>query len=858
MRGELLEPWDHPFGVAWLTFDELAIELSLDSASAAAKFTSELQIVDRDATLTFELRDGEAGSGVELTATLDRLTAAEVIDFLADQLGATLPPAAPDLALSDIVLSVRTGRQSSVAFAASAEVAGQQVDVLLSTISQSGAHPAVVLGVQLDEWVLAEAVPELQGTLLNEIRFPPTALVLSTLEAELAAADLSAPVRSFFGQVAGGARGGSSSNYELDLRPGLSIFSSISFAGTDLEAPMEALGFSGANFPIVGTLPGSVLGLGGGGASVLDDLALSVALPSIAPPGSPEWFQSGRVSFVITGQPSLGLEGELTVVVDGEVFTFVVDAQFARVGGGVTISLFGALETDRPWEQPFSIEWLTLNRVAVELSVDAIGSVGLGFAGSMILGEKDIDVAVKLEVSPAGVPTNFILAGASAEGVSTNDLILLQRQIAQAANPGSRPLGLASDQPELSVRNIEFRFAPKASPVLDVEAGFVLAGDAFVAFEAGGPATRFGFLDFRITEDGLFALGHLTAYDLGPLAWDDIDLDVEASLADQHFFFGGAVEVFGARTQISINISTRSIFFAGQRALEDLRLIVDAFEVFISDPFGSVDKLPLLFEQLGVPQSQWVRDLVVALQQLADAGQQASTVALDTLLNGGSIPLIAFPVGGAEQVCGILTPIEIGDRCYTLPPAESPGVPLGGTARVCPLTSPQTHSDGRCYTTKPSTSTIETCPLAQPFKSGGRCYFIVPSLLDSNGTPNGGVAPNKTTVSIPGIPSGGRAKDACPITAPIKVGTRCYTIPPGEILRGTPEGGATKVCGVLVGRFENGRCWTVSPSEAAAGLAVPGLCKTYANISCSWEQLTSRDLRPLLVEGLVERLSFWE
>ena len=70
LRGELLEPWDQPFGVSWLTFDQLAIGLSLDSTGAAATFTSQLQIVDRDATLTFELQDGEAGSGVELTATL--------------------------------------------------------------------------------------------------------------------------------------------------------------------------------------------------------------------------------------------------------------------------------------------------------------------------------------------------------------------------------------------------------------------------------------------------------------------------------------------------------------------------------------------------------------------------------------------------------------------------------------------------------------------------------------------------------------------------------------------------------------------------------------------------------------------
>ena len=63
--------------------------------------------------------------------------------------------------------------------------------------------------------------------------------------------------------------------------------------------------------------------------------------------------------------------------------------------------------------------------------------VTLGFAGDMVLGEKDIDVAVAVTVSPAGVPTNFIFDGASEEGITMADLVALQQRMAKLNDPNA-------------------------------------------------------------------------------------------------------------------------------------------------------------------------------------------------------------------------------------------------------------------------------------------------------------------------------------------------------------------------------------------------------------------------------------
>ncbi|MEM8709205.1 MAG: hypothetical protein AAGE98_22290, partial [Actinomycetota bacterium] len=350
--GDLRSPWVAPFGVDWLTLDDLVMTVDLDADSAAAAFDASVWIADRQAQLEFALAADADTTSVELLASIDRLTAADASTFLARVSGASLPDQLPEVELSDVLIEISAGDGVTIGIGAMATIADQQADVLLSVESVPPSGRGVVFGVALDEWALRDALPALDGTALDSIVFPPTALIVSTIDGAVDPAALSAPAGRFFGNVGGGRA--------LTLSPGVSIHGELDLAGTELEAPLEALGFDGGSLPVVGTLPGSVLGMGGGGSagSPLADLALEVQLPEISGAGGPDWFERGRLALVVSGQPSLGLQGDMTVVVDGEELTFVVGAEFRRVPLGLELALFGELETQRPWESPFGVEWL--------------------------------------------------------------------------------------------------------------------------------------------------------------------------------------------------------------------------------------------------------------------------------------------------------------------------------------------------------------------------------------------------------------------------------------------------------------------------------------------------------------------
>jgi hypothetical protein len=89
------------------------------------------------------------------------------------------------------------------------------------------------------------------------------------------------------------------------------------------------------------------------------------------------------------------------------------------------------------------------------------------------------------------------------------------------------------------------------------------------------------------------------------------------------------------------------------------------------------------------------------------------------------------------------------------------------------------------------------------------------------------------------------------------VHSRTSTIPPSEVIPGVPEGGAARVCSALTPAEGDGRCYTLTPSDAAEGLGVPGICKTYADVERELRDLLRSNFLPLLVDGVVERFSDW-
>lgn len=842
---DLRSPWETPFGVDWLDVDTMTMTVDLGDGGGAARFEAAIVVAGRDADLRFDLASSGDSSSVRMLVGLERLTAADAVGLLTSATGAAAPSDVPDMAIDDVLIDIQAGASTTVAIGGQASVAGQTADVLAGVESAGGAQ-GIVLGVALDSWRLGDAVPAVAGTVLDELEFPPSALVLSSLEGSIDPAALSEPARRFFGGIDGGG--------PLTLAPGVSLFASLDLRGTALERPLGALGFDDGRFPVVGTVPGSAIGLGGGGGggSVMSDLSLAVQLPEIAPAGAPDWFRGGRLSLVATGQPSLGLEGVMTVRVDGEDLTFVVGAEFARSTTGMELALFGALETERPWESPFDVEWLTVNDLAIQLTVDPIGTVGLGFAGSVVLGEHDVDVAIATEISAAGVPTNLAFQGASEEGLAFSDLVALQGRMAGAA--GGSPSSL-DGYPDLAVRSVEVQFAPQPFERLGIEAGFALVGDVWI--ESDGSEVRFAALDMRLDENGLIAAGSLRGYDLGPIRWSDVTLDLALTRSDQYFAFDGQAELFGVRSGASVDLSADSLFFQGRQAMEDLRRAVDLFEQLVRDPVGTLARVDEIFAAAGVPAPPWVSDLADAIEPLIESGAVLSEQAVDTILNGGTIPLPVSPPNGEAPACLLSTPIEGNDgRCYATPPiSATAGVPDGGEAKQCSRLRPK-EKGGRCYTTLPkgkvclASYKVGGTTYGMILRSG-RCYAKVPKFTGGyNYLPKNGVAPTTHR----GVPSGGDPK-ICRAENPLEVGGRCYTVPPTPAVPGIPSAGASKGCKALW-TSEDGKCWRISPSQASAGLGTPGLCKQF-DVSCKVDDLVSGDIARALFDGVIDRLDDW-
>jgi len=835
MVADLREPWPAPYGVDWLTFDDLTMTVDLDASSSSAAFVAELFVADRAATVTFDLLATDSATSVQMLAAIDRLGAADAARLLQAATGAPTPKDLPELTLDDVLIDIRAGAQPTVAIGGRATVAGQQADVLFS-VESAGDASGIVIGMALDAWRLGDALPTLDDTLLGELEFPATALVLSDLDGRVEPTALSAPAQRFFADISG------TGGRPLHLSPGLSIFSSLDLSGTPLETPLAALGYGDGVFPVVGTVPSSMIGLGGGstgdaGGSSLSGLEFAVQLPEISGAGTPDWFLGGQLSVVVSGQPSIGLEGVMTVLIDGEELTFTVGAEFAKTPLGAELALFGELDTARPWVAPFGVEWLVVNDLVLDLSLDPVGTVGLGFAGDVVIGTKDIRAAIAVEVSAAGVPTNLVLQAESDEGVSTTDLLILQQQMAGAI--GGAPLIDASDYPVLELRQIELRFAPQASERLGVDAGFVVAGDAFVSAGGGAPQ-RFAFLDFRLTDQGLFAVGELSAYSLGPLSWSDIELDLELSRNAQHFHFDGAVTLLGLEAELAIDVSTDSIIVAGREAIDELEALVDAMEVVLRDPGAAIGDVPMVFADAGVPLDPWMEDLFAQISELTEQGQAVGETAINVILNGGSVPLTTSPAGGNDLVCPVAAPLEDDGRCYTTPAIESSnGVPSGGSAKTCPASTPLS-SGSRCYTVRPTT--IKTCPLGYWSISSNRCENVF------------GKKKDKIVTNVPGLPDGGVAK-TCGLLATHD--GRCYVVRPGDISPALPVGGVDPVCEAWSPFEEDGRCYRVTPSQAERGLGVQGICKAYANVECTVEDLVNGSLLTAFFDRILTRLERW-
>lgn len=480
------------------------------------------------------------------------------------------------LDLTDLVLTAREG--GGVTATATTTLMNAETRVFVaSTRAADGGKRRMTLGLKPNDWSLTESIPPLENPVLDQLTLSNVGLVLTGEELETGSADLSAQEYEFYRAIF------QRDEFELRLEPGINLIAAIPLGeleeGNPLVPALDALGIERTGILLQGTLGQSLslIGKGTPRADVVKDLYLRAELPPVQPPGSPEWFESGQLALEITGDPSVGMVGELTVVIDEDVLVFFVSGTAARTG----MSLAGGLQSEDGWEQPFGIEWLIMREMILKVGITPAGSIQLGFGGDMVIGEKDMDVAVAVALNAAtGVPTNFIFEGESEAGFGMPDLVELQARMAAArdaageataADAGGEREGIPVDRlPQIAFREVGLQFAPKPEPDLGVERGMAIKGRLWLQTTPEGELEDFAGVDVAVGEDGLWARGDLGAFALGPLVWDDAELDLTATRDSQNFLISGEVDLFASRQMIDVRASRKEFSFETETRLFDL------------------------------------------------------------------------------------------------------------------------------------------------------------------------------------------------------------------------------------------------------------------------------------------------
>ena len=560
-------------------------------------------------------------------------TAAAQTDGGFDFRNLQIPPGFFDL--QDLVIV--TANNGSVTATATTTFGDANALVLLSSL-RTPTGRGLVFGVKPQNWSLTRAIPALANPVLDALTFEHVALVMSDQDVRMPAAGLEEAERAFYGEVYG------SDDFTLVLKPGINLIAAIPAEGlpqdSPLKAVMDALGIEKGTLLLQGTLGKSLTLLRGGvTADALKDLYLRAELPPMRPPGSPEWFRSGQLALELTGEPSVRLVGELNVFIDETDLKFFLAAMLARTG----ISLSGGMVAEQPWVSPLGVEWLTLKKVILKLGITPTGSVALGFAGAAVIGEKDIDVAVALAVSPAGVPTNFMMKGESDSGVALSDLAKVQAAMAAARDAAAGATGVPAGGtlipidalPDIQIRTLGLQFAPKPDLELGIERGFKIKGQLWLPTGPGGEMKNFAGVDAGVTDDGLWINGHLGAFQVGPLTWDDAVLDLAATRQEQHLIVKGQVQLGATRQLVDLNITRQALRFRCETELFGLfHATLSARSAFeLTNPSFAVDAV--VSNDFGEFVQPILREGMVRFastgQGIIDATQTALGVSRDAL-----------------------------------------------------------------------------------------------------------------------------------------------------------------------------------------------------------------------------------
>ncbi len=546
-----------------------------------------------------------------------------------------LPPGFLDL--KDISLTTRSDR--TITATAYTTLMNAGTFVLVSSTPSTTARRGFILALKPDDWSLAKSIPKLAVPPIDGLTLSNVGLVITDQDVRATSALLHQQDYEFYRELY------QKDDYELVLKPGINLIAAIPVEKLDANSPllkvMDALGIEKGPVLLQGTLGKSLTLIGApgaGAADVIKDLYLRAELPPMRPPGSPEWFRSGQLAIELTGDPSMRFVGEIVVRIEGEDLQFFLASTVARTG----LSIAGGLKADEDgWQKPFGIPWLVFKGVVLQLTITPTGSIEPGFAAKMVIGEKDIDVAIALAISPAGVPTSFMAKGESAAGVALSDIAKVQQQMAAARSAVAEaagqptlaggPLVNLDALPNIAFKDLKLQFAPKPFPELGVERGMAIRGRMWLQLSPNGELTDFAGVDVSVGEDGFWARGDIGAFKLGPLTLEDSKLDLTATRDAQYFLLKGGADLFGARQALDVNLSREKFWFKSETRLFDLFTADIACESIFDIRKPSFKLDAVVQNDFGELLGPLFQDGIVRFAQTAEDVTRAARVAADQL-----------------------------------------------------------------------------------------------------------------------------------------------------------------------------------------------------------------------------------
>ena len=810
VSGTSTQPWAHPFGQTWLgSIDDIGLTLAFNpggesSATLSSTFVAGSTTFGLDVALT----DGAGGVSAEFTGTADHVSSGDLVALVGASGADTTGLSLPDVTVNGVTVTASAGADG-VALEASgtASLFGKtNVDLVLSLVSDGASGVRVVGGIHTASLSLADLVPSTAGTFAGDLTLNDLAVVLSAGGGDaVARADLTPALQAFFDPIYG------TTDYTVDLGTGVSLLSDIAVPA-QLQTLVSALkGVSVDRLILDGSVGIPWNGDTGG-------FSLTASVPRIdAAPGAPDWFRYASVAFEIkadtAGTIEASLAGELGVTitessaVTGQPtkqtdLTFNVDATLSGGPAGVDFTLAGGLSADQPWEQPFGIQWLTINQLSIAVSFQAsTSSAGLQLSGDVDLGttpnQKQLAVTIGLALNvETGIPTNFTFAASSTSNWGLQDLVSLYSLIDPAG--GQVLAGI----PDLQLRPVDantplsVKFALQNSP--DVSAGFALHGSLWVEMQQGQPLEQVGVIGIDVGSEGIFLDGDSSIpILLGPATLDDgtFHLDWAFNPSDFSFLVAGNLHTDFFDTRVQAQIPLDIDFNAAlQSALAQIENVQQAWDdlkpLLASQPVDTLssDSVDQLYAAAGMQTPEWLSQLMHAIDALPNiSGVPTNPVQLVNAVLGGfdiSIPAGAgYPDGGVAP--GTCAPLQTGPNGYCFVTLPTAGVEQGfDTIHVCTLSI---YESGDCWIVPPSLTTRSSyqtfCPTG--FLEGGKCWIVPPSI----------------TSTVPHV-------TACSGLAILESG-KCWTVPPSltwDIGYSYPFG--IKTC---IGIDSGGHCWSLIP-----------------------------------------------